>query len=147
MTVPPAMLAASSIELPGDPLGFGPGPHELCMLDWRALSGEEHERFVLDHLGDDFLAAEPEAFWRDTASGKTEWLGRTAWLRPSLEPLALVGRPGMRELGASWREAMAVAAVLFLDHAATPPAVVGWDGSPVRGLVPIAASLDELALG
>lgn len=61
-----------------------------------------------------------------------------------LEPLALVGEPGMKQLGGSWRDALPSAAVLFLDHASDPPRVVGWDGNPWRGVVPVADSLDEL---
>lgn len=127
-----------ALELPGDPLGLGPGPHEACFVAWGALGEDDADRFIVDHLGDEFLAAVPGAFDHDQATG------RCAWRRADLEPLALVGAPGMRQLGPTWRDALAAAAVLFVDHRATPPAVVGWDGSPLAPLVPVAPSLDDL---
>jgi len=125
--------------LPGDPFGLGPGPHPACAIEWGQLAADDVDRFLVDHLGDDFLAVVPAAFWRDSEGG------RCAWVRADLEPLALVGTPGMHELGASWRDAPRAAAVLFLDHRSEPPVVVGWDGSAVRGLLAIADSLDALS--
>ena len=66
------------------------------------------------------------------------------WSRTELEPIALVGAPGMKQLGPAWTDALPAAAVLFLDHRVHPPAVVAWDGNPMRGLQRIAESLDEL---
>lgn len=108
------------LELPGDPLGLGPGPHEACAIP--ALTSADVDRLILDHIGQDLV-----------------------WSRTELEPIALVGTPGMKELGTSWKDALPAAAVLFLDHRSHPPAVVGWNGNPMRGLVRVAGSLDELA--
>jgi hypothetical protein len=108
------------LHLPGDPLGLGPGPHEACAIP--PLAADE-----LDRLIDDHLACAP------------------AWSPADLEPIALVGPPGMKQLGPRWQDALPASAVLFLDHRLDPPAVVGWDGNPLRGFVRIADSLDELA--
>ena len=108
------------LELPGDPLGLGAGPHEACALP--ALTPAEVDRLILDHVGEDLV-----------------------WSRTELEPIALVGAPGMKQLGPAWTDALPAAAVLFLDHRAHPAAVVGWDGNPMRGLIRVADSLDALA--
>ena len=94
------------LDLPGDPLGLGPGPHSVCFVDWDELTPEQADRFITDHLGDDFLDAVPETFWRDDTTG------RAMWLRPHLAPLALVGGPALCELGTSWADAGPASAVL-----------------------------------
>jgi hypothetical protein len=127
----------ATLELPGDPLGLGAGPHEACAIAWSELGPDDADRLIVDHLGDDLLAVVPGAFDRDP-------LGRCAWRREDLEPIALVGGPGMGALGPTWRDALPSSAVLFLDRRVDPPAVVGWDGSPVRGLVRVSDSLAEL---
>jgi hypothetical protein len=124
-----------SVELPGDPLGLGPGPHAACAVDWSALSPDDADRFAVDHLGDDFLTVVPGAFERDD-------LGRRIWRRTTLEPIAIVGGADLRELGRSWRDALPAAAVLFLDHASVPPAVVGWSGNPLGRLVAVELAAD-----
>ncbi len=128
------------VSLSGDPLGLGPAPHEACEIDWPAQDAADVDRFIVDHLGDDFLAVMPGAFGPDGDDP-----GRWVWRSSDLEPLALVGQPGMKRLGPTWRDALPAAAVLFLDHRHEPATIVGWDGSPVRGLVAIAASLADLS--
>jgi hypothetical protein len=108
------------LHLPGDPLGLGPGPHEACAVP--PLGPEELDLLVYDHLQ-----------------------GAPAWSPAELEPIALVGTPGMKQLGPRWQDALPAAAVLFLDHRLDPPAVVAWDGNPLRGFMRIADSFDELA--
>jgi hypothetical protein len=126
------------VELPGDPLGLGAGPHAACAIPWSSLTSEDIDRFLVDHLGDDFLAVVPQAFCYDAERGAS------AWMHADLEPLALVGDLGMKQLGRTWRDALPAAAVLFIDHRSDPAAIVGWDGSPVRGLVAVAPSLADL---
>ena len=130
--------AALVLDLPGDPLGLGAGPHSVCFVDWEELTPELADRFITDHLGDDFLDAVPEAFWRDDTTG------RAMWLRPHLAPLALIGGPALCELGTSWADAGPASAVLFLDQSTTPAQVVGWDGSTLGGLVMVASALGAL---
>jgi len=108
------------LHLPGDPLGLGPGPHEAYAIP--PLAPEELDLLVYDHLA-----------------------GAPRWSPAELEPLALIGAPGMKQLGSRWQDALPAAAVLFLDRRVDPPAVVGWDGNPLRGFVRIADSFDELA--
>ena len=108
------------LMLPGDPLGLGPGPHETCAIP--ALTSADLDRLELDHIGDGLV-----------------------WSREQLEPIALIGTPGMKQLGPTWKDALTAAVVLFLDHRSYPPQVVAWDGNPHRGLVVLAASLDELS--
>ncbi|HTJ40783.1 MAG TPA: hypothetical protein VL463_01765 [Kofleriaceae bacterium] len=105
--------------LPGDPVGLGPGPHDACAIP--ALAPADVDRLILDHIGEDLV-----------------------WSRTELEPIALVGAPGMKQLGPTWRDALPADVVLFLDHRSHPPAVVAWSGNPMRGLVRVADSLDEL---
>ncbi len=126
------------LDLPGDPLGLGAGPHSVCFVDWEELTPELADRFITDHLGDDFLDAVPETFWRDDTTG------RAMWLRPHLAPLALVGGPALCELGTSWADAGPASAVLFLDQSTSPAQVLGWDGSPLGGLVVVAPALGAL---
>jgi len=130
---------ARTLDLPGDPLGLGPGPHPVAFVDWAGLDADDKDRFVVDFVGEALLEVVPAALSPGVAGR------RAVWLSPDLVPLAVVGGPGMRELGDDWRDALDVAAVLFLDTRVDPPAIVGWDGNPCAPPVDVAPSLDELA--
>jgi hypothetical protein len=128
----------AALELPGDPLGLGPGPHPVAFVDWAALDADDKDQLMVDYFGDALLEVVPGALSPGLAGR------RAVWLSADLIPLALIGGPGMRELGDDWRDAVDVAAVLLLDTRVDPPAIVGWTGGPCAPPVPVAASLDEL---